>query len=296
MANLQTIKWFRRLTIICTIIFNGLNIYFLSMFFGISMIDVFSGFQISSISNDYYQDFGDYITIAYCCVVAIQIMFLKSSKHKNFAQLIFLGVIAFQTFITFSCLQSVMSNKSVAVIVPVCLLAIYYSLPKGWLFSRKGIKINTLRSVFLILIAFLLVYIYIPEIDPSNLRLLDYGESSSFFTNSSVQSRISIIEGSFMQQFLNAPLFGDISYTTYMHSSLLSIQTHLGIIGSLLFLIFIVSQMFKLYRSPGNEALKVITLPILFVSIISSFFTWGPLWFLMGALYEFTPKPTGKDL
>jgi hypothetical protein len=100
--------------------------------------------------------------------------------------------------------------------------------------------------------------------------------------------------GYFMDQFLNAPIFGDISYKNYMHSSLLSIQTHLGMIGSLLFWTFVVSQLLQIYRRPGNEGLKVIALPILFVSIISSFFTWGPLWFLIGALYEYTPQLPGQ--
>lgn len=295
-ANFQKSKWLRRITFICTIIFIGLNIYFLSMFFGISIKNIISDFQINSISNDYYQDFGDYMTLAYCCMISIQVLFLKNCKNHNFSHLIFFVVITLETFISFICLQSVMSNKSVAVIVPVFLLTIYYTLLKGWLFNRNRFTINTFFSIILVLIVILLLGSYMPEFDYTKLRIFDNGESSSILTNSSVLSRITIIQNSFMQQFLNAPMFGDISYTQYMHSSLLSIQTHLGIIGSILFWTFIVSQMLKLYRMPGNEILKAIALPILFVSIISSFFTWGPLWFLIGALYEFTPQLKGKDV
>ena len=263
---------------------------------GMSILSFLSEFIMGSFSNDYYQTFGDYMTIAYCCLVPLQVVYLKSSIRSGRAFYFFVMVIIVQTLMTFICLQALDSNKSVVVIVLVSMLAIYVGKPEG-LFIRHGrLRISTLLRLPFLLVAIILACRYMPAIDISQFHIFDHDESGSVLTNSSMQSRRYIINTYFMDQFQNAPIFGDISIRKYMHSSLLSIQTHLGMIGSLLFWSFIILNLRQVYRHPGNEGLKAIALPILFVSIISSFFTWGPLWFLMGALYEYTPPSHGRSL
>jgi hypothetical protein len=100
-----------------------------------------------------------------------------------------------------------------------------------------------------------------------------------------VTSRIDqVVEGGLEQMNRNW-IFGDLSIEEYMHSSLVSIQTHLGLLGSLLFWLFVGIQSYFIYFKSKDKLAKSITLPIVIVSIISSAFWWLPLWFVIGHIY-----------
>lgn len=285
----QTFKRIKRMAVTCTIIFIGLNFYFLTTFLNISMFDFFSTFKMANINNDYYQDFGDYLTIAFCCLVSLQLVYLKNSARSNTAFYVFVFAIIIQAMIAFISVQTVNSNKSALVIVLVSALAIYAAKPKDWLIKDNRFSIKEILGLAVLLIAVFIMYKYMPELDFSQLRIFDYGESS-LIQNSSIQSRWELLIEQGVDQLSIAPVFGDLSIRSYIHSTLISVQTHLGIIGSLLLWSFLLPQLFHIYLHGGNEGLKAIALPIVFVAIISSFFTWGPIWFLLGALYGYTPQ------
>lgn len=277
----------KRLAITCTLIFTALMIFFLTQFLGTSLANIF---QFSYLPNDYYQDFGDFITIGYCCLISIQISCFKRQfiLPRSFYKIVFL--VSVQALLVFICLQVVNSNKSVLVTTLVSVSTIYFFKPKNWLISRGRIKLKAFYVIPFLLISLLLLPRLLAEVDVSQLRVFDYGESSSILENTSIQARWIQIKDSGMEQFLRAPVFGDISIKDYIHSSLISVQTHLGFIGSLLLLSFFGTKLYHVYRYAGNEGLKVIAPPILFAATISSFFSWGPLWFLIGALYGNSPR------
>lgn len=109
--------------------------------------------------------------------------------------------------------------------------------------------------------------------------------------SSSIQSRLQILFDSGMEQLAINPLVGDLAADHivgtpggYIHS-ILSVQSHLGIVGSILLFSFLIERLLALFRSRGNPVLKVIAPPIMLLAAIGTSFTWMPLWFLVGALY-----------
>jgi hypothetical protein len=119
--------------------------------------------------------------------------------------------------------------------------------------------------------------------------------ANSMISNSFI-SRIDIWGSLAAQQFAYSPIFGDLGvdqilgHTGYYVHSAASIQSHLGAIGSILFLGFILERLINLYRFGTDTLLKVIAPIILAGAAMVTFFTWLPLWFVVGALYA----PWGK--
>lgn len=117
---------------------------------------------------------------------------------------------------------------------------------------------------------------------------------------SSVTSRLDLLP-TFSSQFSVNPIFGH-SYAEmlsgydrgeYVHSVPLSLLTHAGIIGFCLFLLLIGTLLSKQLRSSnleGNNSARsnrikiVVFMMILLVGSAVAFFSWLPLWFLIGYL------------
>lgn len=118
---------------------------------------------------------------------------------------------------------------------------------------------------------------------------------------SSIASRLRILVDSGMEQLAVNPLFGDLAVDHvvgkpgyYVHS-ILSIQTHFGIIGSILFFSCLIERIVALYRSHGNILIKTFFPPLMILATIGTLFTWMPLWFAIGALYTIR-QPTKVEL
>lgn len=108
---------------------------------------------------------------------------------------------------------------------------------------------------------------------------------------SSIASRLQIMVDSGVEQLSVNPVFGDIAvdHTVgrpgyYIHS-IITIQTHFGLIGSILFFLPLIERLLNLFRRDGFLFLKFIALLIVVSSLFIEIFTWMPLWFLVGALY-----------
>lgn len=118
-------------------------------------------------------------------------------------------------------------------------------------------------------------------------RLLDYGNVDSLLDTPSIASRLEILSDCASQQFALGPIAGDLAaeFRTcgdghYLHS-LLSIQTHLGLIGSLSFGLAVFWGLFTLWREPAFRLLRLPALLVLGVGLIGAYFTWMPFWFLL---------------
>jgi hypothetical protein len=115
--------------------------------------------------------------------------------------------------------------------------------------------------------------------------------------NRSLQARLQILMESGAEQLSLNPLLGDLAADHvvgnpggYIHS-IVSVQSHLGVIGSILLFGFLLERLIFLYRSRGNLILKAITPPIMAMAVFATFFTWMPLWFLIGALFALRHAP-----
>lgn len=123
---------------------------------------------------------------------------------------------------------------------------------------------------------------------------------------SSIISRVSLWSY-FVEQFQVAPLTGSFSSEIiagpgrgyYQHSVLLSTLTHTGIIGgSLLFLLLsmiILKENLLNFSSIYRINVSSMFFTVILVGGVSSFFTWPPLWFLLGLLCVSSIPPIGRQ-
>ncbi len=272
-------RW--RLAGIATLTFSGAMLAFITAFLG----SLFTSFlEFTPLSSDYYQEFGDYVTIGYACLIPLQVSYMRSQPESIARFGLFGLVLLLQTGIVFIAAQAVNSNKTVAAVTLISMAALFRCRPTQ---RRKSLMVPLAMITALLLVAtsYVMNSASASDIGISRFRLFDFGDGA-LYENTSIQSRWDLFKEAGIEQLLNAPLFGEITLSPYQHSSILSVQTHLGIVGTLLFWGFILLRLFRIYRHPPNDHLRSIALPLLTVSIISSFFTWGPLWFLLGGLYE----------
>lgn len=116
-------------------------------------------------------------------------------------------------------------------------------------------------------------------------------DTAPSIASSSIQSRIEIWEERGLEQLSVNPIFGDLAADIvtgspgyYLHS-IFSVQTHLGVIGSILFFPAFAGLVWSVYAQGTSRTLKSITLPLVVVAVLAAFWTWMPLWFLIGAMW-----------
>lgn len=114
---------------------------------------------------------------------------------------------------------------------------------------------------------------------------------------SSLSNRLELIP-TFWNQFAISPLFGNYEAEVlagyqpgeYVHSTPLSLLTHSGVVGGLLFfaatfsLLKIEIIQGKNDRNQGRVLARAFFYVVLAVATLSTFFTWIPLWFMIGFL------------
>ncbi len=184
------------------------------------------------------------------------------------------------------CILSLSNTGFVSNLVMMCATtgAFFY-------FSKRRYYLNVIsdfifkygaRYMMYLLILTIAAFMLFPQYIGS-LRIFDVGENSSFL------SRYNILVDNFWSQFSVSPLFGNLSVHkyfdkdgTYVHS-LLSVVTHLGIIGMSLFLVLLYFSYRYAFLSAKNGSkysfLLVIYLSIfIIICTITSFYTWVPLW------------------
>jgi hypothetical protein len=163
----------------------------------------------------------------------------------------------------------------------------------------KSVVKNALRFLLLSFVLAILVINYLVDSARINLdvfRIAGFGESEV----SSVNSRLEIIADNFLFHMMHSPLFGNTQVDklttgegTYIHSTL-SILTHLGLLGFVVFMFAI----YKIYEYidlskyamrkttfDGSSIVlfnKLLFIYVLLVGFMIAFYTWAPLWFILG--------------
>lgn len=145
----------------------------------------------------------------------------------------------------------------------------------------------------LIIIAFL-VFRYF-HLELSYFRI--FGFSGQKIGGGSLEGRINILLSNFMIHFEYSPLFGHLrvdELTTgsgsYAHS-LISMISHLGIVGSIIFLGYLVNLYYEIKHTNLERVeaklFKILSFGvILSFALVGTFFTWMPLWFALGLLFS----------
>ena len=253
--------------------------YYQAYLFYINKIEL--TLALITVNNEFYQDFGDYFIIFYCGWLSLCETYRNSLNESQRSYILFTLFVILEMIFAVIFLQLIGSNKAPLTIVLIGLSYLHYSIP-----SEKKLK----RRQILVLLSFLIlvpvaVFLFV---DPELLNSLRFfGETSveGIAGNSSITSRIDQFLSTGLDQINRNWFFGDLTIENYIHSSLITIQTHLGIIGSFLFWIFMLLNSYFIYFKSSDRVAKSITIPILLVSIISSAFWWLPLWFLIGFIY-----------
>lgn len=110
---------------------------------------------------------------------------------------------------------------------------------------------------------------------------------------SSLTNRLALVP-TFWTQFSVSPLIGDFEAEVragylpgeYIHSLPLSLLTHSGIIGALLFGIALFGAISQSYREGSPSAVRSfvrhVVYAVLAVATVTTFFLWIPLWFMIG--------------
>lgn len=237
--------------------------------------------SLITVNNEYYQDLGDYFVIFYCGWLALRENYRNRLLETQRSYILFTLLLILELAIAVIFLQLIGSNKAPLTVVLIGLSYLIFSIPASYRFQLR----QFFTLFFLALFSIVVFNIYVDPELLSSLRFFGEANSDGITGNSSVTSRLDqVVEGGLEQMNRNW-IFGDLSIEEYIHSSLVSIQTHLGLLGSLLFWLFAGIQSYFIYFKSTDRLAKAITLPIFFVSIISSAFWWLPLWFVVGHIY-----------
>jgi hypothetical protein len=283
-------------------------------------------FLISHINGDYQRP-GHFLIINNLLLsfTYLHIVFInrqeKSSAYKLLSPLFICAFLIYSAgAIIFS--QAIHSNKATISIAGISILTVgvyvimvfpkikrhLQLIPfklKTVFFGRFGRLLH--KYLFLCVFLFIIIlsgFVLYTGVDVSKTRIMGFGGVN---TNSSVISRLQIWNN-FPTQFNDSPILGNMNIDaettgrgTYVHSFIGSILTHLGIIATFVFLIYLglsIRELFSVGYIFGEQqanlaekSIKIYSLMlfcvIFFIANISSFFAWIPLWFAMGLL--FTP-------
>lgn len=260
----------------------------------------------------FYQRFASYLIIQN--IICGYFVAMLSNGRKKIEAVIF--IFALLGFVLGSLVlmvksQLVGSNSAFAFALGYLLVVLFYTyfnrvnsvtykLNKTYtnVISRSVVK-HALGFLLLSLVLVILVINYLVDSARVNLdvfRIAGFGEGEV----SSVNSRLEIIADNFLLHMMYSPLFGNTQVDqlttgegTYIHSAL-SILTHLGLFGFIIFMFAIIKiyanidsskhamRKTKLDSSTIILFNKLLFIYVLLVGFMIAFYTWAPLWFILG--------------
>jgi hypothetical protein len=167
---------------------------------------------------------------------------------------------------------------------------------------KKTIQISLSIITFIIIVGIIIINHY--NIDLSIIRF------SSIFTSAhggSVDSRIDILKSGVLIDHLSysyfIPFFGnmnihELTNTAYVHSFIISMFTHLGLIGVLIFAVIFFYCINNINRISSvniyNNGIKIYTvllfLGFLLIATVGNFFAWTVIWFILGLVFPIRLK------
>ncbi|MBQ3643160.1 MAG: hypothetical protein II961_01055 [Candidatus Riflebacteria bacterium] len=257
----------------------------------------------------FYQRPGNFIIIN-TFLIAYCYFNIQSNNKKNYL----LDFFYFSYFIiTILLIQFVGSNNGFLGVFGILFLSIVYKYfllnenkneQKAFVSEDKPKIINKcilscfkklgLISVCLFVILFLFFTAFRSLMPP--IRILHYNLNEEY---NPLDDRLTMLRENFSPQLSVNPIMGNMDADniisgkgTYVHSFILSMMTHIGIVGLILFFLYFFSAVFEYYKSLHYSKnyksfyLKLfvflITIFIFLMANIASFFSWNPIWFVLG--------------
>lgn len=276
-------------SLIVSLLFYLFVIFFiLAALWSIRRTDIFLIANVANIDQLSYQTFGEYALLAFIGVLMTLHYYLKQKRDYY---LIFCFIVFCLGFLLSISLALVGSNKELITLVLLLFMCVIYAKPDNFLFKYPKVRLKKLFIILSVLLVCCVAWFYLADVELPYLRIFGYQKQSSIIENRGLTSRIEILMGTGMEQLSINPVFGDLGAEykvgrpgDYIHS-LISIQSHLGMMGAFLLLAYLIHRIYRLYANGGRSVLKMITPPILFISFVATFFSWLVFWFLIGALF-----------
>lgn len=194
-------------------------------------------------------------------------------------------------YCTYSILAAVLSILSLSNSGFVTNIVLMMATLSTLVFLKKNKISNIIFSFYgkyalyaICLLSFLITIFVAMDSRISSIRLFDMSNNSSFI------SRYNLLKSEFWEQFSVNPILGNMHSDVvvngvsgqYVHS-LLSLFTHTGVVGAAIFfaiIIMIYAKSIRLIKkhSPVAMIINVNLSVLIFISLLSTFFNWVPLW------------------
>lgn len=204
--------------------------------------------------------------------------------------------------------QLVGSNSEVMCVVGFAIVSMAFMV--CGMHSRDGAQPVTVGRLFRVgigmgsvVVGVIVCAIWYFNVDVTRLRLLNFGNGG---TTTSIATRLVLLSKDYFTQLDYSPLVGNMyvdgfttGFGTYAHSLPLSLLTHLGILGALLFFLFFFTRLREvrhggtwtdsfLFVAGRSRTYNLYTRAMLWAVVImaclTAFFVWMPLWFALGLL------------
>jgi hypothetical protein len=299
-----------------TLVLSTVLLYFV---LGIHLVSVRSDIFLIEGMLGLYQRPGTFLTMQMIMLTWLALSALASGSISTTVSVVFtLGILTLASFFMVSISQIVGSNSGAVSVVALYLaLLLCMFIQKHRLISNKYKIRNSLtelivlickRSILFFTLLFsvlVLLFIAVDQLDLLDTSSLDRFRIFGFGNGmNSFDSRFTSIRENYIVQLSYAPIVGNTAVDslttgtgTYAHSIILSILTHQGVCGLVLFFLFIISvydDIAKSAREPHSRSIyqgtemsviRIILFTLIFVIAIgSTFYTWAPFWFSAGLL------------
>ncbi len=221
----------------------------------------------------------------YCLLTIVGMLLSQLIGSNN--TLVNLGGLLFATtifyiFINFTKAENLLSQ------IKLNVKKIFFSKLSSKLFGSIFIS---LFIVFVLLVGLINFF----DIDLDQFRIFDFGSGDV----SSVSSRLALWNN-FLIHFDYNPIFGNMAVDvlttgegTYVHSFIATLLTHLGIVGFILFFIYLFIAIKEKLKSSNNLYVNnlfalyslIVFAGIFAIASFGTFITYTPIWFLLGLLF-----------
>jgi hypothetical protein len=237
-----------------------------------------------------YQILGDALTVAVLLSFTVSSLDAHALGGSGWPARVHRFALPAHCAATFACAVLIGSNK-------LLLISVLVGAIVGWrmlLGNRRSVRRRAIvwGAMAVLTLALLLLAVNSEVVGEvlALTRLLDYGNVESLLDTPSVAARAEIFDGCGARQLQMAPWFGDLAaeFKTcgdgyYIHS-LISIQTHLGLVGSVLFIAALARGAWVISSTVRYRALWVPFWLVMGIGLAGAYFTWLPFWFLLGLL------------
>jgi hypothetical protein len=301
--------------IILTIIF---SLFFIDILFNTLSLSRSDIFLVAGGTN--YQRVGSFLLISFFILsFFIMLAFINYKKKNIFTRFLLLIFSIYYLGLMISALwfsQLIGSNNAFVNLIVVLTSSV---IIMSFIFSNKGVFILTnydikYKNIFtskiarhlyykifisIILISMFSVFMIMYwDIDIDKFRIFGFGTEGM----TSVNSRLALWDNFYIHLDYSLPM-GNMAvdtYTTglgsYTHSLIATLLTHLGLFGFLLFFTYLYFAIKENMTSNSNDYQRfmdnsifiysfMMFAGIFLVASVATFFTWTPLWFLMGMIF-----------